>query len=173
MSSDDGGDQKVWRALEKPYREWLVKRGIAVNADAFNALPIQDRLSASTGYTQEGEIGHSSTIHGDMSEEVFQDASALEAWLKGKDVDPVKAAPAAAILFVKEFDSPSTLIGIGSNELQACGLAIPVAQHIHNKLKDPHQQPNGELSCCFCIFVFKCCFVYVTRLNVKLNRLLS
>jgi hypothetical protein len=48
-----GGDQTVWRALEKPYREWLVKCGIAVNADAFKALSIPDRLSASSAYSEE------------------------------------------------------------------------------------------------------------------------
>jgi hypothetical protein len=89
-----------------------------------------------------------------MSEERFQDAADLEAWLKRQYVDPEKAEEAAPIVFDKGFDSPSTLMGISSADLQASHLAIPLAQSLSNKLK-PQQQQNGELRCCsrihFCI----------------------
>ena len=88
-----------------------------------------------------------------MSEEKFQDAAALEAWLKGKDVDPEKAAAVSQVLFDKEYDFPSTLIGISSDDLKAIGLTIPVAQMLSNKLKERPQQ-NGELRCCSRILVF-------------------
>jgi len=49
----DGVDQSVWRVLEKPYRDWLVSCGIAVNAAAFNDLSIEARLSARSTYATE------------------------------------------------------------------------------------------------------------------------
>lgn len=82
-----------------------------------------------------------------MSEEKFQDAVALEAWLKGKDVDPEKAAAVCQTLFAIGYDLPSTLIGISSEELAGCGISNPVARHISNKLKESQQQ-NGELRHC-------------------------
>jgi hypothetical protein len=38
--------QTSWRALDKPYREWLVSRGLAVDAAAFNALSFEQKLKA-------------------------------------------------------------------------------------------------------------------------------
>jgi hypothetical protein len=51
-SGGGGGvvDQSAWRLLDKQYREWLVSRGIAINATAFNALSIETRISASSAY---------------------------------------------------------------------------------------------------------------------------
>jgi hypothetical protein len=49
--SGGGGDQTAWRALDKLYREWLVKQGIAVNADGLSKLSIPDRLSARAAYS--------------------------------------------------------------------------------------------------------------------------
>jgi hypothetical protein len=95
----------------------------------------------------------SSTIHGDMSDEKFQDAAALEAWLIGKDVDPEKAAAVSQVLFDKEYDFPSTLIGISFEALARAGISDPVAQMLSNKLKE-RQQQNGELRCCSRILVF-------------------
>ena len=80
-----------------------------------------------------------------MSEEKFRDAAALEAWLKGKDVDPEKAAAVCQTIFHKGYDLPSTLIGISSEELTGCGISNPVARHISNKLKESQQQ-HGEFS---------------------------
>jgi hypothetical protein len=91
-----------------------------------------------------------------MSEEKFEDAAALEAWLKGKDVDPVKATAVSEALFNEGYDQPSTLIGITSADLKASGLKPAIAQSLSNKLKEP--QPNGKLRCCsrihFCIQLF-------------------
>jgi len=52
-SAGGGVDQNAWRVLEKPYREWLVSRGIAVNAAAFNGLSTEARLSAASTYAAE------------------------------------------------------------------------------------------------------------------------
>jgi hypothetical protein len=41
-----GVDQTAWRALDKPYRKWLVSRGLAVDAAAFNALSFEQKLKA-------------------------------------------------------------------------------------------------------------------------------
>jgi hypothetical protein len=35
------------------------------------------------------------------------------------------------------------------------------------------QQQNGKLRCCFCIFVFKCCFEYENEFNVAYSFLYS
>jgi len=87
----------------------------------------------------------SSTIHGDMSEEKFQDASALEAWLKGKDVDSGRAATVSEALFSKGFDQPSTLIGISSAQLEGKGITTPTAVHISNKLeKEQFEQQQQQ-----------------------------
>jgi hypothetical protein len=81
-----------------------------------------------------------------MSEEKFQDASALEAWLKGKDVDPEKAAEVSQALFDHGYNLPSTLIGISFEELTGYGISNPVARHLTNKLKEAApQQQNGKL----------------------------
>lgn len=55
-------DQSTWRALDKPYREWLVSRGIAVNAAAFNNLSTQERLSASSTYDRAAESERLTTL---------------------------------------------------------------------------------------------------------------
>jgi hypothetical protein len=55
-TTSDGGrgvEQSAWRALEKPYREWLVGSGIAVNTAAFNALSFQERVTARSAYGAE------------------------------------------------------------------------------------------------------------------------
>jgi hypothetical protein len=96
-----------------------------------------------------------------MSEEKFEDAAALEAWLKGKDVDPVKATAVSEALFNEGYDQPSTLIGITSADLKASGLKPAIAQSLSNKLKE--QQQDGELRCYFYILVFKCCFEYANE----------
>jgi hypothetical protein len=70
----------------------------------------------------------SSTIHGDMSEQEFANAEELKAWLSSQGVPEPKATAAALILFHKDFDSPSTLKGIRSVDLQRSGLSIPLAQ---------------------------------------------
>ena len=91
-----------------------------------------------------------------MSEEKFEDAAALEAWLKGKDVDPVKATAVSEALFNEGYDQPSTLIGISSDQLERLGVSILLSVELSNKLKEP--QPNGKLRCCsrihFCIQLF-------------------
>lgn len=46
-------DQSQWRVLEKPYREFLVKSGIAINAIAFNALSFEQKISAREAYFKE------------------------------------------------------------------------------------------------------------------------
>ena len=60
-----------------------------------------------------------------MSEEEFNDAAALNAWLVSKGVPPHKAAEVAPTLFGKEFDSPATLEGISSTQLEKNGLTTP------------------------------------------------
>jgi hypothetical protein len=84
-----------------------------------------------------------------MSEEKFQDAAALEAWLvntKGVDKDDI--ADAATKLFLKGFNKPSTLIGISSAELREYEIPIPRAKHLSNKLAKDQQQQNGKFRCC-------------------------
>ncbi|KAL3931283.1 MAG: hypothetical protein SGARI_004247 [Bacillariaceae sp.] len=75
-----------------------------------------------------------------MSEEQFEDAAALEAWLVSRGVLQNKAKDAAGILFTKGFDSPSSLIGISSGDLKESGLSIPTAQTLSNKLREEEQQ---------------------------------
>jgi hypothetical protein len=77
-------------------------------------------------------------IHGDMSEEKFQDAAAVEAWLIGKDVDPEKGAAVSQVLFDEGFNLPSTLIYTSFKELTGYEISDPVAQHLTNKLKEPY-----------------------------------
>jgi hypothetical protein len=74
-------------------------------------------------------------------------------------VPETKATAAAVTLFDKAFDSPSTLLGISSADLQASGLAIPLAQLLSNKLK-PQQQQDGELRCCSRIRIFNLLFEF-------------
>ena len=52
-----GGDADTtrWRALAKPYRTWLIERGIAVNAAEFNGLSIQQRVELSAAYDKHQE----------------------------------------------------------------------------------------------------------------------
>jgi hypothetical protein len=100
-----------------------------------------------------------------MSEEKFQDAAALKAWLIGNDVDPEKAPAVCQTLFDKGYNLPSTLIGISFEELTGCGIGNPVARHISNKLKE-QQQPNGKLRCCSRIhFVFSVLFDFLSILS--------
>jgi hypothetical protein len=94
-----------------------------------------------------------------MSDEKFQDAAALEAWLIGKDVDPEKAAAVFQALFDKGYDFPSTLIGISFEALTRAGISDPVAQMLSNKLKE-RQQHNCELRCCSRIFLYSICLEF-------------
>jgi hypothetical protein len=94
-----------------------------------------------------------------MSEEKFQDASALEDWLKGKGVDDVDAVKAAKKLLANGFNKPSRLIGITVGELQSdAKISNPLARELSNKLKE--QQPDGKLRCCFCNLIFNVLFEY-------------
>jgi HNH endonuclease len=43
-------DQTQWRSLDKNYREWLVKFGLAVNAAAFNALSLREKIDLEDRY---------------------------------------------------------------------------------------------------------------------------
>jgi hypothetical protein len=81
-----------------------------------------------------------------MSEEKFQDAAALEAWLIGKKVPKEYAEAAAPSLYLHDFFYPSALIDTPSADLKAIGLTTPVSQSLSNLLaKD--QQPDGKLRC--------------------------
>eukprot|EP00978_Attheya_sp_CCMP212_P003994 scaffold8532_cov65-Attheya_sp.AAC.1 len=81
-------------------------------------------------------------------EETFENKDELQAWLVfHKGVPEDKAAMAAETLFDREFDSPSSLMGISSSNLQTCGLAIPLAQLLSNKL-EKQQHPNAILKVC-------------------------
>jgi hypothetical protein len=48
-----GVDQTAWRALGKPYREWLISSGLAVNAAAFNDLSFDQKRSLNSDYAAE------------------------------------------------------------------------------------------------------------------------
>eukprot|EP00978_Attheya_sp_CCMP212_P029625 scaffold105914_cov26-Attheya_sp.AAC.1 len=78
-----------------------------------------------------------------MSEEKFQDASALEAWLKGKDVDQDDVAEAGKILFGGMFNKPSRLLDVSVDTLTRAGKTDPVAQELSNKLKEPPPQQQN------------------------------
>jgi hypothetical protein len=94
-----------------------------------------------------------------MIEEKFQDAAALEAWLKRKGVDEDDVAQAAETLFtVKEgkgVKKSTQLLNISSDQLERLGVSILLSVELSNKLKEP--QPNGKLRCCF---VFNLLFEY-------------
>jgi hypothetical protein len=92
-----------------------------------------------------------------MSEEVFVNEAALEAWLISKDVPAAKAEVAAKKLYAAGFDCPSALVGISSDDLKASGLPIPLAQSLRNKLATPQQ--NGKLRCCRWLFSYCCILV--------------
>lgn len=77
-----------------------------------------------------------------MSEQEFANAGELEAWLESKGVPPRKAADAAATLFDKDFDCPSTLEGISSIQLEKNSLTTPLAQLLHNKLKPKQEEKH-------------------------------
>ncbi len=84
------------------------------------------------------------TIHGDMSDEKFQDAEALKEWLIGKKVPELYAEAAAPTLYSAEFYYPSALIDITSADLKDSGLKAAIAQSLSNKLKQQQQQQNGK-----------------------------
>ncbi|KAG7341278.1 hypothetical protein IV203_023229 [Nitzschia inconspicua] len=71
----------------------------------------------------------------------FTSPDELQQWIENKGVSPKKAAQTAATLFKHGFDSPSTLIGISSANLQQVGIPVPVAQSLSNKLK---RQDDGN-----------------------------
>jgi hypothetical protein len=73
-----------------------------------------------------------------MSEVKFQDARALEAWLKEKGVDPDFAPFCFPLCFL-----PSTIIGISPELLRTFEIDVPVAQQMSNRLKE-QPQPNGK-----------------------------
>lgn len=50
VGSGVGVDQSKWRVLDKSYREWLVSSGIAINAEAFNNLSVEQAISARSAY---------------------------------------------------------------------------------------------------------------------------
>jgi hypothetical protein len=56
-----------------------------------------------------------------------------------KGVDEEDVADAAYKLFTKEFNKPSTLIGILSTQLENEGITTPVAVSLSNKLKEQQQ----------------------------------
>ena len=45
-----GVAQSKWRVLDKSYREWLVSSGIAINAEAFHHLSVDQSISARSAY---------------------------------------------------------------------------------------------------------------------------
>lgn len=51
-SGGGGGDADTtrWRALEKPYRDWLIRYGLASNAEDFGKLSIGERIEAVEAY---------------------------------------------------------------------------------------------------------------------------
>ena len=67
--------------------------------------------------------------------EEFSDASELKVWLEGKGVREKVASATASTLFQKGFDTPSTLLGISSEQLERSGLSIPNANELSNALK--------------------------------------
>jgi hypothetical protein len=116
-----------------------------------------------------------------MSEEKFEKAEALEAWLKSRGVDEDDVAEAAKKLFEKGFNKPSRLLGITIQELKEyAGIEGPVARELSNRL-EKKQRPNGKsrscfcilvfVDCCFCILVFKCCFEYAILLYCCLHHI--
>ena len=48
--ADDSNSNSKWRRLDPDYRKWLVERGIAEHAAAFNALSDETRISASASF---------------------------------------------------------------------------------------------------------------------------
>ena len=72
----------------------------------------------------------------------FKSSHELKDWLvHAKGVHEVDAVKAASILYDKDFNVPSKLIGITVDMLKNQGLSDPVAMTLSNKLeKRPHQQ---------------------------------
>ena len=69
------------------------------------------------------------------SDEDFTSQDKLQRWMEGRGLSPTKASAAAEVLFKNGFDSPSTLIGVSSADLQRAGVSIPIAQSLSNKIK--------------------------------------
>ena len=67
-------------------------------------------------------------------DKIFEDKAQLEDWLKGRGVDERRVV-ASGLLWENEFNRPSTLLGISSDDLKEVGFSIPVARHLSNKLK--------------------------------------
>ena len=82
-------------------------------------------------------------------DEKFSNDDALADWLEKRGVDD--AGEAAAILFAKGFNKPSTLWGISSDDLKEVGFSIPVARYICNKLMI--EQKQQQVRCCCCFFM--------------------
>ena len=81
--------------------------------------------------------------------EEFKDVSELKVWLEGKGVRKKVASTTASTLFKKGFDTPSTLLGISSEQLERSGLSIPFANELSNALK--------QVSLNLCLWCFICC----------------
>ena len=68
--------------------------------------------------------------------EEFKDASELKVWLEGKGVREKVASATASTLFEQGFDTPSTLLGISTEQLVRSGLSIPSANELSNALSN-------------------------------------
>ncbi len=80
------------------------------------------------------------------SGEEFKDASELKVWLEGKGVRKKVASMTASTLFEQGFDTPSTLLGISSEQLERSGLSIPSANELSNVLKQVSIQVLAALN---------------------------
>jgi hypothetical protein len=88
------------------------------------------------------------------TEQRFKDKDELQAWLISKRIPEDKSKTASDTLFDQGFDSPNSLMGISSADLQLCGLAIPLAQLLSNKLEK--QQQQHDTVSCVVVYVFLC-----------------
>jgi hypothetical protein len=156
---------------------WHLSRWFVAEATVFNMTVIffalffwvinrQTHIKKTKGSSVTHKRGDA--VHGDMSEEKFQDAAALKAWLKGKGVDDDDAFEAANQLFAKGFNKPSTLLNITFEILKSEGVADPLALELSHVLKEQQWQQHNpfegdnaaralqdvlqkcKLRCCFC-----------------------
>jgi hypothetical protein len=97
------------------------------------------------------------TIHdGDMSEEKFEDADALKAWLTEQQVPEAFAVQVAHTLFANTYVYPSTLRNITQDQLHELQISGAISNTLFNKLKEPPpQQQDGEFAVAL-LFLYSC-----------------
>ena len=91
-----------------------------------------------------------------MSENKFENADALNAWLREQQVPEDFAVQGAHTLFENNYVYPSALQNITRDQLHVMNIIGPISNTLFNKLKDPPpQQQDGEFAVAL-LFLYSC-----------------